>query len=482
MSSPARSWSAITVACASRNCSRKWTSSSAVSSGRPHRPRSYQRGRGHEPVTVAGSIRSLVAVSIGRRLLVEIGWCVDPRSSVGGPEVVPATARSIRLDVGHKPAGFGGARRIGLRDPVDLAGHLLAVGPVDGHSERSSTQDSSLPILLLDDIAVRAPELDLIGFRRPAGLVGRPEQERSFAVAFQEHALVGHHQGAFVPCLHPEVRGHDGERTHRNGRLGPAPEHRGDAHEQRDRPHRVLLARSVRDDQFTPARATGRPEGIRDVPIFGHPDPDDRVARPSCDPGTRARRTRGERSSIDDDRLHLGLRPSDRECPNIEAQGPMPIAIANGDVLGQRGRRVDAGGIGRGPTTRKTHRAAQGDGQDDQRGESRVPSHRPRHEEPDEGRTRRRTCRGSSPRAPGRFVPVKIENLRVSGLDERRRDVRDIATGPDVVDLVAFAQHDASIGIEDLHAWHEPHAIPAGQVTSTRRWPMRSHASRGSDG
>ena len=66
MSSPARFWSASTVLCASRNCSRKWTSSSAVSSGRPHRPLSYQRGRGHEPVTVAGSIRSLVAVSIGR--------------------------------------------------------------------------------------------------------------------------------------------------------------------------------------------------------------------------------------------------------------------------------------------------------------------------------------------------------------------------------------------------------------------------------
>ena len=37
--------------------------------GRPHRPPSYQRGRGHEPVTVAGSIRSLVAVSIAARLL-----------------------------------------------------------------------------------------------------------------------------------------------------------------------------------------------------------------------------------------------------------------------------------------------------------------------------------------------------------------------------------------------------------------------------
>ena len=51
---------------ASRNCSRNRTSRSAVSSGRPHSPWSYQRGRGHEPVTVAGSMRSLVAVSIAR--------------------------------------------------------------------------------------------------------------------------------------------------------------------------------------------------------------------------------------------------------------------------------------------------------------------------------------------------------------------------------------------------------------------------------
>ena len=36
----------------------------AVSSGRPHMFAVYQRGRGHEPVTVAGSIRSFVAVSI----------------------------------------------------------------------------------------------------------------------------------------------------------------------------------------------------------------------------------------------------------------------------------------------------------------------------------------------------------------------------------------------------------------------------------
>ena len=35
----------------------------AVSRGRPHKFIVYQRGRGHEPVTVAGSIRSFVAVN-----------------------------------------------------------------------------------------------------------------------------------------------------------------------------------------------------------------------------------------------------------------------------------------------------------------------------------------------------------------------------------------------------------------------------------
>src|SRR6266705_5445475 len=62
MSSPARSWSEITVATASVNCSRYQGSIIAVSRGRPHMFIVYQRGRGHEPVTVAGSIKSFVAV------------------------------------------------------------------------------------------------------------------------------------------------------------------------------------------------------------------------------------------------------------------------------------------------------------------------------------------------------------------------------------------------------------------------------------
>src|SRR5438105_7363917 len=66
MSSPARSWSETTIACASLNCSRYHRSTIAVSSGRPHMFIVYQRGRGHEPVTVAGSIRSFVAVNAMR--------------------------------------------------------------------------------------------------------------------------------------------------------------------------------------------------------------------------------------------------------------------------------------------------------------------------------------------------------------------------------------------------------------------------------
>src|SRR3954470_16513664 len=63
MSRPARSWSETTIACASVNCSRYHGSIMAVSSGRPHMFIVYQRGRGQEPVTVAGSIRSCVAVN-----------------------------------------------------------------------------------------------------------------------------------------------------------------------------------------------------------------------------------------------------------------------------------------------------------------------------------------------------------------------------------------------------------------------------------
>ena len=64
MSSPARSSSLMTTASASWIFSRKRTSIMQVSSGSPHMLTSNQRGRGHEPVTVLGRIRSAVAVNI----------------------------------------------------------------------------------------------------------------------------------------------------------------------------------------------------------------------------------------------------------------------------------------------------------------------------------------------------------------------------------------------------------------------------------
>src|SRR5665213_4438911 len=63
-SSPARSWSLMTVAYASCSFSRKRTSCMQVSSGLPHMLTSNQRGRGNEPVVVLGRIRSFVAVNM----------------------------------------------------------------------------------------------------------------------------------------------------------------------------------------------------------------------------------------------------------------------------------------------------------------------------------------------------------------------------------------------------------------------------------
>src|SRR5438093_1005063 len=62
MSRPARAWSETTTAWASVNCSRNQGSIMAVSRGRPQVFILYQRGRGQEPVTVAGSIKFFVAV------------------------------------------------------------------------------------------------------------------------------------------------------------------------------------------------------------------------------------------------------------------------------------------------------------------------------------------------------------------------------------------------------------------------------------
>src|SRR6476646_5243258 len=64
MSSPARSWSASTALTASTNCSRYAASVMASENGRPFRLCVYQLGRGQEPVTVVGRMRSFVAVSM----------------------------------------------------------------------------------------------------------------------------------------------------------------------------------------------------------------------------------------------------------------------------------------------------------------------------------------------------------------------------------------------------------------------------------
>src|ERR1035438_10928820 len=64
------------MACASENCSRYHGSIMAVSSGRPHRFALCHRGRGHEPVTVAGRIRSLVAVNAMSMSFQTVGFCL----------------------------------------------------------------------------------------------------------------------------------------------------------------------------------------------------------------------------------------------------------------------------------------------------------------------------------------------------------------------------------------------------------------------
>src|SRR5262245_53485689 len=64
MSRPARVSSDSTTASASVNSSRKTISFMQVDSGRPAMRAVYQRGRGHEPVTVVGRTRSRVAVNM----------------------------------------------------------------------------------------------------------------------------------------------------------------------------------------------------------------------------------------------------------------------------------------------------------------------------------------------------------------------------------------------------------------------------------
>jgi hypothetical protein len=64
MSNPARSWSLATTAMASWDFSQKRTSSMQVSKGLPRMLTSNHRGRGQDPVTVLGSMKSWVTVDI----------------------------------------------------------------------------------------------------------------------------------------------------------------------------------------------------------------------------------------------------------------------------------------------------------------------------------------------------------------------------------------------------------------------------------
>src|SRR5450759_176962 len=111
MSRPARAWSAATIAWASVNCSRNQGSIMALSSGRPHKLALYQRGRGQEPVTVAGRSKSLVAVKAMQILLVQT-------CPVAGASDLQADGRPRAVWPMAKPctAGMIGARQ-GCQSP-----------------------------------------------------------------------------------------------------------------------------------------------------------------------------------------------------------------------------------------------------------------------------------------------------------------------------------------------------------------------------
>src|SRR5215472_6064335 len=85
MSRPASSWSPMTQLMASTYCSRYLTSAIPDENGRPRRLPSNHDGRGHDPVTVVGSSRSRVAVSIFRLL-----WWLRAAAGPGAQQVIVA--------------------------------------------------------------------------------------------------------------------------------------------------------------------------------------------------------------------------------------------------------------------------------------------------------------------------------------------------------------------------------------------------------
>src|SRR5688500_15083906 len=116
MSSPARAWSAVVHATASRYCSRKCASASASLNGRPRRLSRYQWGRGYEPTTVVGRMRSLVAMNTAtpRARSGQTGWSgqavAEERQAAAQPRVVLATA--VGQPQLHARGCVGGIRQV----------------------------------------------------------------------------------------------------------------------------------------------------------------------------------------------------------------------------------------------------------------------------------------------------------------------------------------------------------------------------------
>jgi len=70
-----------------------------VSSGRPQRFWVYQRGRGHEPVTVAGSIMSFVAVNAMELFLCFWGYGIGVETAIESRSVGRLALRFRKLSL-----------------------------------------------------------------------------------------------------------------------------------------------------------------------------------------------------------------------------------------------------------------------------------------------------------------------------------------------------------------------------------------------
>src|SRR2546426_12777182 len=112
MSRPACSCSLTMQLTASRYCSRKRESPSASLKGRPRRTSVNHDGRGQEPVTVVGNVRSRVALSMGQLLGTRRGapppFRTSPQDAVraaGRPRAGPRASEASNPEVAPaKPA------------------------------------------------------------------------------------------------------------------------------------------------------------------------------------------------------------------------------------------------------------------------------------------------------------------------------------------------------------------------------------------